>query len=176
MDDANAAFRRAIARLDESARVARIGNDHVAVGHDAIIGALHAAFFAIGAMIGRDEGFLCPPGGELGAPGRARLLAWMRSTPSSSTSFAMLRAFQRMCSGFFVAAGKGMNSPPASVIEASEPAAFGQHKGAAAGAHDGARDLDRGQLRTARVELGDDLQYGRALLGQDWLRTDGGVS
>ena len=48
-----------------------------------------------------------------------------------------------------------------------EAAALAQHDGAPARRLDGVGDLDGGQLRPAGIELGDDLQYGRALLGHE---------
>ena len=68
-----------------------------------------------------------------------------------------------MRSGFLVSAGKRTISPPACVMRARQAPAFGQHQRAAAGAHDGLGDLERGQLRTAGVEPRNDLQYGRPL-------------
>ena len=51
-----------------------------------------------------------------------------------------------------------------------EPAALAQDDGAAARALDRLGDLDGRKLGPSGIELGDDLQYGRALCGQEALR------
>ena len=81
------------------------------------------------------------------------------------TMRAMARALASMRSGFLVAAGNGITSPPTAVESRRQPAGLGQHQRPPAGAHDGIGDLDRGQLRAAGIELRDDLQYGRPVFG-----------
>ena len=73
----------------------------------------------------------------------------------------MARALASMRSGFLVAAGNGITSPPAAVTGRQPAAGLGQHQRAPAGADDGFGDLHRRQLGAAGIELRDDLQYGR---------------
>ena len=115
IDDADSVLRPASrsARARAPSGVAGIGNDAVASRHDAVIGGLQWTRFAIGAVIGGDEGLARPPAARNALQAGARLRACTRSTPRSSIRLARRRILARMVNGDLLATGSVTISPPA---------------------------------------------------------------
>ena len=141
----------------------RVGDDRVAARHHAVVEPLTALRFAVGAVIGGDERHAGAPRGDQRAPGR-RAAARVDEVDAVAAhdvgdAVRVPQEPDRALGG----GGKELQLGAGVAQALHQPAALAQHDGASARALDRLGDLDGGKLRPAGVELGDDLQYGRAL-------------